>query len=127
MSMMRSMVGTTAIAILACALLLAAGCGPKQPKDKKIKDLPKRPPPVPAAANVPIDPALRASAKEAVLTAFRANDPRVRTNAVEAIEQTFPRPEARQAHGNGVSATRPFQASRARGGGRQPMTMAGIR
>ncbi|HWP40281.1 MAG TPA: hypothetical protein VNL70_05100, partial [Tepidisphaeraceae bacterium] len=71
------------------------GCGPRQPRVKKVTDLPKRPPAPPPVAHMPIDPALRSSAKQAVLEAFRSNDPRLRTNAVEAIEQTFARAEAR--------------------------------
>ncbi|WP_428938057.1 HEAT repeat domain-containing protein [Fontivita pretiosa] len=95
MSMMQSRVGVAAIALIVCMLSIWAGCGPKQPRVKKVTDLPKRPPAPPPVANVPIDPALRSSAKEAVLAAFRSNDPRLRTNAVEAIEQTFARAEAR--------------------------------
>ena len=73
--------------IMCCLLTGAvlAGCK-SQPTPQKLTREPDPPPSYPAKKDVPIDPQACATAKREVLTALQSNDPIVRANAVEAVQ-----------------------------------------
>src|SRR5215213_5369520 len=67
-----------------------SGCGShKKSRQVRLNHPPKAPPAVPPAVNVPIDPALQASARQEITTALAAPDAIVRAHAVEALRESI--------------------------------------
>lgn len=70
-------------AALFLAILIGCESGPKP---QKITPMPAQPPQPPPRQDMPIDPVLREQAKLIVLEATRSNNPVVRANAIEGVQ-----------------------------------------
>ncbi len=70
-------------------LLMAWGCGPRRPPERKEARPPKQPPPVPAQKKEALIQPLREAARKEIVAAFASSDPRLRANALEAAQDTL--------------------------------------
>src|SRR5438105_3938408 len=88
--MMRITCSILALVMMIGALSCAQQDRGGKPKPNVVRSYhpPKLPPAPPPRRSVPLDPALAASARQEITSAFASNDPIVRAHALEAIKDS---------------------------------------